>query len=143
VTVFDDYSHNPAKIAAACSALLPHFAALHVIWRPHGYGPLRVMGDALAQTFGTLLRPDDHLQVLPVYDVGGTADRSVTHLDFVGACERLGVPTTASDDYDAVCAQLSAHTRPGHAVLVMGARDPYLPDLAKRLVAACSARSAS
>ena len=143
VTVFDDYSHNPAKIAAACSALLPHFDALHVIWRPHGYGPLRVMGDALAETFGSLLRSDDHLQVLPVYDVGGTADRSVTHLDFVATCERLRVPVTVSDDYDVVCAQLSAQTRPGHAVLVMGARDPYLPDLAKRIVATCSARSAS
>ncbi|MDA1044983.1 MAG: Mur ligase domain-containing protein [Verrucomicrobia bacterium] len=133
VVVFDDYSHNPAKISAACLALRPHYVKLHVVWRPHGYGPLRNMMTDMVKAFGDHLRVGDPLHVLPVYDVGGTAERSVSHLDFVAACQAAGRSAAPCDDYAGTCAQLAGAVRPGDAVLVMGARDPFLPDLARQI----------
>ena len=139
VAVFDDYSHNPAKISAACLALRPHYARLHVVWRPHGYGPLRNMLDELVTAFGVHLRGGDHLHALPVYDVGGTADRSVSHLDFIAASTAAGLDARACEDYADVCDALAGWASAGDAILVMGARDPFLPDLARQLLARIAA----
>lgn len=137
IAVYDDYSHNPAKIAAACSALVPFYERVHVVWRPHGYGPLRNMMKLLVEAFGQVLRADDTLCVLPVYDVGGTTDRSITHVDFVAAAAAAGLKASCCDHYDAVEAVIRTRAQPDHAVLVMGARDPFLPALAKQLLSAC------
>ena len=76
--VYDDYAHNPEKLHAMISTLQErHEKGVAVLWRPHGYGPLRKMMDALAEMFAETLRPQDRLVLLPVYDAGGTADRSV------------------------------------------------------------------
>src|SRR3546814_17534386 len=47
VTVIDDFGHNPAKIAATLAALHAFPGRLLVMLQPHGYGPLKVMQDAL------------------------------------------------------------------------------------------------
>ena len=50
---------------------------LLLFFQPHGYGPLRQMGQELAQTFAEELGPGD-ITILcdPVY-FGGTVDRKV------------------------------------------------------------------
>ncbi len=134
LSVFDDYSHNPAKISAACLALKPHFSQLHVVWRPHGYGPLQNMMQDIVKVFAQHLGTGDSLRVLPVYDVGGTADRAVSHLDFVSAREAAGLQAEACADYAVVSESLAVTAGAGDAVLVMGARDPFLPDLARQVL---------
>lgn len=150
VRVYDDYAHNPAKIAAALAAVRPAAprARLHAIWRPHGYGPLRSMLDAFAETFADAIRPGDRLHLLPVFDAGGTANRSISAADLrdaILACApdlaeavRL-VPADASAAPgwpDALAPALAADAAPGDTFLVMGARDPALPSLARALVRA-------
>ena len=76
--VYDDYAHNPEKLHAMWTTLAEkHPGGICVIWRPHGYAPLRKMMDALAAMFAETVRPQDKLLLLPVYDAGGTTDRSV------------------------------------------------------------------
>ena len=76
--VFDDYAHNPEKLRAMWTTLAEAYPeGLCVIWRPHGYAPLRKMMDALTAMFAETIRPCDRLLLLPVYDAGGTTDRSV------------------------------------------------------------------
>lgn len=132
--VFDDYAHNPEKLRAMWTTLAEaHPEGICVIWRPHGYGPLRKMMDSLAATFRECARKQDALLLLPVYDAGGTADRTVGSADLA---DRLrGVNAILADGvaqaYEIACALTP---RPG-AFATCGARDPDLPVLARRLAA--------
>jgi UDP-N-acetylmuramate--alanine ligase len=133
VTVLDDYAHNPAKIRAAWEAAAPPEGRLLAVWRPHGYGPLRTMCAALAETIRAVCRARDRLWVLPVYDAGGTADRGIGPEALVRSVGRAGVEAAEPDA--AVCAA-AAEAAAGDVILVMGARDPDLPALARRLLPA-------
>ncbi len=130
--VYDDYAHNPEKLRAMWMTLSEHHPkGICVVWRPHGYAPLRKMKEALAEMFGEVIRPVDKLLVLPVYDAGGTTDRSINS----DALLKLISPGKAElvRDLDAAFEWMAAHERDYEAFVTAGARDPMLPKLAKRL----------
>ena len=103
------------------------------MWRPHGYAPLRKMKDALARMFAETVRPQDRLLLLPVYDAGGTADRSVNS-DALAARLPAGVCELVKD-LDAACDWCRAHAGDYESFVTCGARDPGLPVLAARISA--------
>jgi len=132
--VYDDYAHNPEKIRAMWMTLAEkHPQGLCVVWRPHGYAPLRKMMDALAEMFVATIRPQDHFLLLPVYDAGGTTDRSVNSdalaARLPGRCELVA-------DLDAAYERCLGYRDACGAFVTCGARDPQLPALAKRLAEA-------
>ena len=128
--VYDDYAHNPEKLAAMWRTLADAYPkGVAVLWRPHGYGPLRKMMDALAAMFAQMKRPQDELVLLPVYDAGGTADRSV-NTDALAA--RVSGARMASDLNEAETVLRKLAPAVG-AIVTAGARDPGLPVLARRL----------
>lgn len=128
--VYDDYAHNPEKLRALLGALKRrHPKGVALLWRPHGYGPLRKMMDALAAAFRESLGPGDRLALLPVYDAGGTADRSVNS-DALAALVPGAALVADLDDAERV---LRAWAPTCGAVVTAGARDPGLPGLAHRL----------
>lgn len=147
--VYDDYAHNPEKLRAMWTTLAEkHPEGICVIWRPHGYAPLRKMMGALAAMFAETMRPCDKLLLLPVYDAGGTTDRSVNSDELVAKIESLesrgkgseGSRATRSDpqvtlisDLDAAYDWCAAHKGDYAAFVTCGARDPGLPVLARRL----------
>ena len=128
--VYDDYAHNPEKLAAMWRTLADAYPkGVAVLWRPHGYGPLRKMMDALAAMFAQMKRPQDELLLLPVYDAGGTADRSV-NTDALAA--RVSGARMASDLNEAETVLRKLAPAVG-AIVTAGARDLGLPVLARRL----------
>ncbi len=135
VTVLDDYGHNPAKIAAAWESVVPFARRGIVIWRPHGFGPLRSMMDDLVETFQRLCGTQDRLLLLPVYDAGGTADRSVGVEALADRLLARGVAVSCVASHDEAVSVAASEAEAGDAVVVMGARDPKLPELARRIVA--------
>ncbi len=135
VAVFDDYAHNPEKLHAMLTTLQAAYPqGVAVVWRPHGYAPLRKMLDALAAMFSETLRPQDLLVLPPVYDAGGTADRSVNS-DALAALlsDAHGKVVLASDLKEAETV-LRTHAPAVGAIVTAGARDPGLPVLARRLI---------
>ena len=129
--VVDDYAHNVEKLAAAWTTLAEAFPAGVVgLWRPHGYAPLRKMMEGLAEMFNTVVRPCDKLLLLPVYDAGGTTDRS---LNSDALLARLTCPAESVADLDVAEARIRDLVWPGMAMATFGARDPGLPALARRL----------
>ena len=128
--VYDDYAHNPEKLHAMISTLQErHEKGIAVLWRPHGYGPLRKMMDALAEMFAEALRPQDRLVLLPVYDAGGTADRSVNSdalAEMVAGSIFVKTPEEAE-------VFLRAQASAFGAIVTAGARDPALPVMARHL----------
>jgi UDP-N-acetylmuramate--alanine ligase len=140
VTVIDDYAHNPAKIAAAWDTFARHRRRVLAVWRPHGYAPLRNMCDALAYMFAPRVSAQNRLFLLPVYDAGGTADRSVRVEMLAERMASLGAAARCVEAFD-VPRIVAAEARPGDVVLVMGARDPDLPALARRVMSALRDRA--
>ena len=136
VTVIDDYAHNPAKIRAAWQAVAPHARRVHAVWRPHGFGPLAKMFGDLEALFREMAASCERVYLLPVYYVGGTATASVTSDALVAPLAADGLPVELAPDYDTLVQRITATARPGDTVLIMGARDPDLPALARRIVAA-------
>lgn len=134
VTVIDDFGHNPEKCRATLRTLKAHPGRVIAFFQPHGYGPLRQMGDELARTFAKELGPDDlTLMCDPVY-FGGTVDRSQGSERIVQLIEQAGgnaeyIPTRAA------CGErIVSLARPGDRIVVMGARDDTLTEFATDLL---------
>ena len=131
--VIDDYAHNPEKLAAAWTTLTGVFTRVCAVWRPHGFGPLRNMMDGIVETFVRVCRPQDRLLVLPVYDMGGTADRSVRSEQLVDRLLARQAPARLVASLEEAESILRSCAAPGTALVTFGARDPGLPRLARRL----------
>ena len=130
--MYDDYAHNPEKLRAMWLTLAErHPDGLCVVWRPHGYAPLRKMMDALAAMFGEVMRPQDALLLLPVYDAGGTTDRSVNSDALLA---KIASPRAVMvKDLDDAFSWIVAHRGSFAAFATAGARDPGLPLLAEKV----------
>ncbi len=134
VTVIDDFGHNPDKIGATLDTLHAFPGRLLVMFQPHGYGPLRLMGQELAETFRTRLGVEDRLFLPDPAYYGGTVDRS-RGSDVLA--EAVGARAEYLPERAAIAARLLAEARAGDRILIMGARDDTLgrfaADLLERL----------
>jgi len=130
--VVDDYSHNPAKITAALTAAHLMGDRVTAIYQPHGFGPLRRFHRELADAFSNSILPGDRLFLLPVYYAGGTIEPGF------GSPELAGEITTDADvrslpDRGMLLDCLAKRLSGREVILVMGARDPTLSDLARTI----------
>ena len=134
ITVIDDFAHNPDKIAATLETLHAFPGRLLLMFQPHGYGPMRLMKDALIDCFAAGLDGEDVLTMPePVY-FGGTVDRSVGSREIVGGIERRGRTAFALADRNACGDRLLTLARPGDRIVIMGARDDSLSEFARELL---------
>jgi UDP-N-acetylmuramate--alanine ligase len=134
VTVIDDFAHNPDKIAATLATLHDFPGRLLVMFQPHGFGPLRLMKDALIACFADNLREDDViLMPEPVY-FGGTTDRSVSSIDIVKGVAARGRNAQVFADRAELGRRLVELAQPGDRIVVMGARDDTLSQFAAELL---------
>jgi UDP-N-acetylmuramate--alanine ligase len=134
ITVIDDFAHNPDKISASLKTLHAFPGRLLLMFQPHGYGPIRLMKDALVDCFVGGLRDEDVLIMPePVY-FGGTVDRSVGSREVICEIERRGRKAFAFSDRSACGDALVKLARRGDRIVVMGARDESLSQFACELI---------
>ncbi len=134
ITVIDDFGHNPEKCAATLRTLRAHPGRVLAFFQPHGYGPLRQMGEELAQTFADELDEGDRLLICdPVY-FGGTVDRSEGSERIVRLVEEAGGRAEYIPQRKSIEDRLVNLASPGDRIVVMGARDDTLSQFAKRLL---------
>jgi UDP-N-acetylmuramate--alanine ligase len=134
VRVFDDYAHNPTKVAAAVAtgrqAAGP--GRLVVVFQPHLFSRTR----DFATSFGTALGGADEVVVMDVYaarvdPVPGVSGALVADAVPLPACRVAFVPSWA-DTADEVVRRL----RPGDVLVTIGAGDvTILPDEVLALLA--------
>ena len=138
VEVVDDFAHNPAKLAAAIGTAQARAGSGRVlaVYQPHGYGPTRFLRNDFVATFSGTLRPADRLWMLEVYYAGGTATRDFSAADIVAEIEAQGTAAEFAESRPWLVERITAEARPGDLVLVMGARDPSLTDLAREILGA-------
>jgi UDP-N-acetylmuramate--alanine ligase len=134
ITVIDDFAHNPDKISATLETMHAFPGRLLLMFQPHGYGPIRLMRDALVDCFVSGLHDEDVLVMPePVY-FGGTTDRSVGSRDIIREIERHGRKAFAFPDRGACGDALVRLARRGDRIVIMGARDDSLSQFAQDLL---------
>ncbi len=142
ITVIDDFGHNPEKIAATLNTLKAFDGRVLAFFQPHGFGPLRVMGEELAAMFAETLSAEDRVLFCdPVY-FGGTVDRSVGSAEIVARINAAAGRELALHIPDrAECgAWLSKQATVGDRIVIMGARDDSLSLFAAEVLAGIKAR---
>ena len=74
--------------------------------------------------------------MLEVFYAGGTATRDFSAADIVAEIAALGTNAEFAPSREWLVARVAQEARPGDLVLVMGARDPSLSELARAILAA-------
>jgi UDP-N-acetylmuramate--alanine ligase len=135
IIVIDDFGHNPDKISATLKTLHAFAGRLLIMFQPHGYGPLRQMGDELTDTFVKRMAAEDVLIMPdPVY-FGGTVDRSKGSQALISAISGAGRNAEYIAERPACGERLVALARPGDRIVIMGARDDTLAVFAQDILA--------
>jgi UDP-N-acetylmuramate--L-alanine ligase len=134
VQVVDDFAHNPAKIAAVVRAARGLSKRIIAVYQPHGFGPTRFLKDEYIATFRTAFQQQDSLYLLPIYYAGGTAQKDISSEDIIHGLGPVAFEARALSDRDELLSGLKADASPGDCVLLMGARDPSLPALVRKIV---------
>lgn len=133
IRVIDEYAHNTEKIRAALQTLQSRSTRTLALWRPHGYGPLEKMLDSLTTMFRKTLRHDDILFLMPVFDAGGSAKRTIQSDILHERLVAAGVHCELLQDHPAVINRITKLAHHGDVIVTMGARDPDIPVTAQTL----------
>jgi UDP-N-acetylmuramate--alanine ligase len=136
VEVVDDFAHNAEKIAAAIKTAHLRADRVLAVYQPHGYGPTRFLRRDFVATFSHELAPGDRLWMLEVFYAGGTATRDFSAADIVAEIASRGTNAEFASTRERLIARIAEQAQPGDLVLVMGARDPSLTELARAILAA-------
>ena len=133
IHVVDDYAHNGEKIRAAITTAQAGSARVVAVFQPHGFGPARFLRGELRAMIPTLLRPQDRFCYAEIFYAGGTVAKDISSCvlaDDLPAALHCGY----ARDHEAVRQWVVSEARPGDTVLIMGARDPDLPRLARSVL---------
>ncbi len=140
ITVVDDFGHNPAKVAASIRAahLRVRDAGGRVlaVFQPHGFGPLKFLRADFVEAFVTELGPQDRLWFLDVFYTGGTAAKDICSADVIADIAARGTAAEVAPSREWLVERLAAEAKAGDLILLMGARDPSLTELAKAILEA-------
>jgi UDP-N-acetylmuramate-alanine ligase len=134
IRVVDDYAHNADKIRAAITTAQTAGRVV-AVFQPHGFGPARFLRPELATLLPRILRGGDRFCYAEIFYAGGTVAKDISSRDLAAelpAALRGGY----AEDHAAVVTWVRGEAKPGDTVLLMGARDPDLPALARAVFAA-------
>ncbi len=134
ITVIDDFAHNPSKVAASMSALRDYPGRLLIMFQPHGFAPMRMMGKEIMQSFAKTMQIGDRLFIPEIYYAGGTVNRDVSSKDLVDYAVSLGVAAEFYQTREEIKVRLIELAEPGDRIVVMGARDNSLPDFCQQIL---------
>lgn len=126
ITVIDDFGHNPDKISASLQTLKVFDGRLIVMFQPHGFGPLRMMGKEMVDVFSEHLGANDILLMPEAYYAGGTVDRSVTAKHIIQNAVSSGINAHWFEARADIPDFLKQTAEQGDRIVIMGARDDTL-----------------
>jgi len=134
VTVIDDFAHNPDKINATFRTLHAFPGRLIVMFQPHGYGPLRLMGKELIEAFAQDLADEDVLLMPDPAYYGGTTIREIGSDAIVQGVVDAGKKALHVPSRQDCGAHIADIARTGDRVVIMGARDDTLSEFALEIL---------
>ncbi len=133
VEVVDDFAHNPDKIRASLTAARARANRILAVFQPHGYGPTRFMREELVDVLALGLRRGDRLWMPEIFYAGGTAERDISSREIIEEIAALGIHGTFAESRDDLVDEVAREAKSGDIILIMGARDPSLSEVARRI----------
>ena len=134
ITVIDDFAHNPDKVAASMSALKSYNGRVLVMFQPHGFSPMRLMGKEIMDSFIEYMSPDDILLLPEIFFAGGTVKRDISSLDLVNYAKRHNTDARYFETRDELKQHLLNIAKPNDRIVLMGARDNSITDMGYELL---------
>ena len=134
ITIIDDFAHNPDKVAASLSALKSYSGRLIVMFQPHGFAPMRMMGKEIIDSFIEYLSSDDILMLPEIFFAGGTVKRDISSLDLVNYAKRHDLSAYYFSSREELKEKILSITKPNDRIVLMGARDNSITDMGFELL---------
>ncbi|MCD4653719.1 hypothetical protein K8T06_07260 [bacterium] len=135
ITVIDDFAHNPDKLRATMSVGTKLPKRCIYIFQPHGFGPIRFLQNELIQAFSSGTNPDDTLILTPVFYAGGTVNKDFNSKMLADKIKKLGTSVEVVER-EMIPDRVAQIANSGDYIIVMGARDPSLPEFCKSILKA-------
>ena len=134
IPVIDDFAHNPDKVKASVSALKNYPGRLIMMFQPHGFSPMRMMGRQIIDEFCAQMSDEDILLMPEIYFAGGTVTRDISSRDLISRAVENGKQARYFDNREAAGEFILANARPGDRIVIMGARDNSLPGFCQTIL---------
>ncbi len=134
ITVIDDFAHNPDKVLASMSALKSYHGRLLVMFQPHGFAPMRLMGKEIVESFASQMSDDDILLIPEIYFSGGSAVKDISSNDLVNHAKSFGKKAIFFAKRDELYQELLKQAKAGDRIVLMGARDNSITDMGYSLL---------
>ena len=121
--VYDDYAHNPQKVRAALAGAREAFPdkKITVVFGPHLYSRTKL----LLKEFGISFAPVDRVIVTDIYAAREVFDPTIHSRDLVTEIQKHHTDVSYIPDFEAITADLMAHTDSESVVILVGAGDIY------------------
>ncbi len=129
ITVIDDFAHNPDKVAGSMSALKSYSGRLIIMFQPHGFSPMRLMGKEIIDSFIRYMSKEDILLLPEIFFAGGTVKRDISSLDLVNYAKRHNIEAYYFATRDELKQHILAIAKPNDRIVLMGARDNSITDM--------------
>ncbi len=134
ITIIDDFAHNPDKVAASMSALKSYNGRVLVMFQPHGFAPMRLMGKEIMDSFIQYMSADDILLLPEIYFSGGSVTRDISSKDLVNYAKRHNIDARFFATRDELKQHLIEIATPNDRIVLMGARDNSITDMGFELL---------
>lgn len=134
ITVIDDFAHNPDKVAASMSALKSYNGRLLLMFQPHGFSPMRLMGREIMDSFINYMDNNDVLLLPEIYFSGGTVTRDISSQDLVNYVRRHNKNARFFTTREELKQHLLEIATPKDRIVLMGARDNSITDMGFELL---------
>jgi UDP-N-acetylmuramate--alanine ligase len=134
ITVIDDFAHNPDKVRASLSALRDYKGRLIVMFQPHGFSPMRLMGREIIDSFAAGLLPTDYLLMPEIFYAGGSVTKDISSKDLIDYAVSKGVQALYFENRQQIKAKILSLAQSGDRIVIMGARDNTLPDFCREIL---------
>ena len=134
ITVIDDFAHNPDKVKASVSALRDYEGRLLIMFQPHGFSPMRMMGRQIIESFASTMQKEDILFMPEIFYAGGSVTRDISSKDLIDYGKSLNIKAEFYQTRDEIKEILIKIAKPGDRIVIMGARDNSLPDFCKDIL---------
>lgn len=134
ITVIDDFAHNPDKVAGSMSALKSYPGRLIIMFQPHGFSPMRLMGKEIIDSFISFMGNEDILLMPEIYFAGGTVKKDVSSRDFIQQTIDADKHAHFFETRPEVKKFIVENARPGDRIVIMGARDNSLPEFCREIL---------
>lgn len=135
ITFYDDFAHNPSKIAASVAALKEYPGRVIVMYQPHTPFSVINTGDEVADVLPKVMGDDDIILMQEIYEK--TPADSVSSNDIISKIREKGHRNAHfMAQRDEVRRFILENVRAGDRVVIMGAHDNSLPDFSRELLKA-------